>query len=152
MTRRKKSGVCFTVYAPHAKAVFVVGDFNDWNETSHEMKRLKPVDAGVYELFVTGLKTGSLYKYLIITQDDRKLYKADLHIHITALRQIPQAHAHLLENAPAPSLKLPRYYAYGNSLSSMQNPLAFHNGTLARNILRMIGNSTRQTRMQILPR
>ncbi len=86
MTRRKKSGVCFTVYAPHAKAVFVVGDFNDWNETSHEMKRLKPVDAGVYELFVTGLKTGSLYKYLIITQDDRKLYKADPYANFAEVR------------------------------------------------------------------
>ena len=41
-TYRKKKGICFTVYAPHAEKVYVIGDFNDWNETSHEMKRLKP--------------------------------------------------------------------------------------------------------------
>lgn len=76
-TYRKKKGVCFTVYAPHAAKVYVIGDFNDWNETSHEMKRLKPEEAGIYELFVPKLSTGSLYKYLIITPDGRKLYKAD---------------------------------------------------------------------------
>lgn len=75
--RRKKKGICFAVYAPHAKKVFVIGEFNSWNETSHEMKLQKPAEAGIYELFIPGIGTGSLYKYLIITQDDRKLYKAD---------------------------------------------------------------------------
>ena len=76
-TYRKKKGICFTVYAPHAEKVYVIGDFNDWNETSHEMKRLKPEEAGIYELFVPKITTGSLYKYLIVTHDGKKLYKAD---------------------------------------------------------------------------
>lgn len=76
-TRRKKKGICFAVYAPHAQKVFVIGEFNDWDETSHELKRLEPESTGIYELFVPGLGTGSLYKYLIETPDGRKLYKSD---------------------------------------------------------------------------
>lgn len=68
-------GVNFAVWAPNAKRVWVMGTFNDWNETSHEMKRLEP--NGIYELFVTKAKVGDMYKYLIETKDGRKLYKAD---------------------------------------------------------------------------
>ena len=71
--RRNKKGICFAVYAPHAEKVFVIGEFNEWNETKHEMERLEPEEAGIYELFIPGLGTGSLYKYLIITPDGRKL-------------------------------------------------------------------------------
>ncbi len=71
----KQSGVAFAVWAPNAKRVWVIGTFNDWDETSHEMERLEP--NGIYELFVPKAKKGDLYKYLIETQDGRKLYKAD---------------------------------------------------------------------------
>ena len=70
-TRRKKEGICFTLYAPHAAQVFVLGEFNNWDETSHEMERLEPKETGIYELFVPGLGCGSLYKYLIVTPDKR---------------------------------------------------------------------------------
>ena len=56
-------GVNFAVWAPNAKRVWVIGSFNDWNETSHEMKRLEP--NGIYELFVSNVKIGDMYKYLI---------------------------------------------------------------------------------------
>ncbi len=68
-------GVYFAVWAPAAKEVYVIGDFNGWDETSHPMKRLEPL--GVHELFVPGVKLYSLYKYLIITSAYKKLYKAD---------------------------------------------------------------------------
>lgn len=84
--RRKKEGICFNLYAPHADQVFVVGEFNDWNETTHEMQRLEPKEAGVYELFVPGLGCGSLYKYLIVTKDGRKLYKADPYANFAEVR------------------------------------------------------------------
>ena len=85
-TRRKKKGICFAVYAPHAQKVFVIGEFNDWDETSHELKRLEPESAGIYELFVPGLGTGSLYKYLIETPDGRKLYKSDPYANFAEMR------------------------------------------------------------------
>ena len=75
--REKDSGVCFNVWAPNAKQVFVIGEFNKWNETSHEMERVVPETMGVYELFVPNVAIGSLYKYMIVTNDGRKLYKAD---------------------------------------------------------------------------
>ena len=84
--RRNKKGICFAVYAPHAEKVFVIGEFNEWNETKHEMKRLEPEEAGIYELFIPGLGTGSLYKYLIITPDGRKLYKADPYANFAEVR------------------------------------------------------------------
>ena len=68
-------GVYFAVWAPKAGAVMLIGSFNDWNEESHPMTRLEPL--GIWEIFVPGLETGVLYKYMIWTDDGRKLYKAD---------------------------------------------------------------------------
>ena len=70
-----QKGVHFAVWAPHALEVHVIGEFNGWNERSHSMKRLEPL--GIWELFVPGVQLGSLYKYLIESQDHRLLYKAD---------------------------------------------------------------------------
>ncbi len=85
-TSKGKKGVYFDVWAPHAKEVFVIGEFNDWNETSHEMIKLGEKQSGIFELFVEGVKEESLYKYLIITQDGRKLYKADPYASYAELR------------------------------------------------------------------
>ena len=71
------NGVYFDVWAPHAKEVAVIGEFNDWNETSHMMTRLMDPDMGIYELFVPEATPGQLYKFLIYTPDGDKLYKAD---------------------------------------------------------------------------
>ncbi len=70
-----QKGVHFAVWAPHAVAVHVIGEFNGWNETSHPMKRLEPL--GIWEVFVPGVQLGCLYKYLIEAQDHSLLYKAD---------------------------------------------------------------------------
>ena len=70
-----QKGVHFAVWAPHAVAVHVIGEFNSWNETSHPMSRLEPL--GIWEVFVPGVQLGCLYKYLIEAQDHSLLYKAD---------------------------------------------------------------------------
>ena len=72
-----KKGVVFDVWAPRAEKVYVIGSFNQWNETSHEMKRVEPQEMGVFELFIPEAKEGDLYKYLIVSQSGAKLYKAD---------------------------------------------------------------------------
>ena len=75
-TDEGKKGVYFAVWAPHAAQVHVVGDFNDWEEQEeYEMTRVGEI--GIYEIFVEGIGTGELYKFLITTRDGRKLYKAD---------------------------------------------------------------------------
>lgn len=57
-------GVHFAVWAPNAKRVSVVGDFNGWDGRRHVMRFRH--DAGVWELFIPGLGNGTLYKYEII--------------------------------------------------------------------------------------
>ncbi|MCR5001216.1 MAG: 1,4-alpha-glucan branching protein GlgB [Lachnospiraceae bacterium] len=79
-----EKGVYFAVWAPKAKSVSVVGDFNGWNEDSDKMKRTG--DVGIYDLFIPGLEAGTLYKYLIETQDGEKLYKADPYANYAELR------------------------------------------------------------------
>ena len=71
------SGVYFNVWAPHASAVSVIGEFNDWNETDDMMERLAPLDMGIYELFIPEACEGQLYKFLIYSEDGSKYYKAD---------------------------------------------------------------------------
>ena len=79
-------GYVFDVWAPHARDVAVIGEFNGWNETSHMMKRLDPQETGIYELFIPGVKDGQLYKDLIYCNDGRKLYKADPYAVTSELR------------------------------------------------------------------
>mgnify|MGYP002624799224 FL=1 len=63
-----KEGVFFGVWAPNAKAVHVVGTFNDWNEDAHPMTKLG--EGGIWSCFVPGIGTGEMYKFLITTQKD----------------------------------------------------------------------------------
>ncbi|MCD7728154.1 MAG: 1,4-alpha-glucan branching protein GlgB [Ruminococcus sp.] len=70
-----KKGYYFRVWAPHAKSVSVIGDFNDWDEDKNVMTRLK--DNEIWECFIPDLKEYDLYKYRIITSDGEKLTKAD---------------------------------------------------------------------------
>ncbi len=58
-------GTGFSVWAPHARAVRVIGDFNGWDGTQYAMRRLD--DRGVWELFVPGLHPGTVYKFELLT-------------------------------------------------------------------------------------
>jgi len=69
------SGVSFAVWAPNARAVRVVGSFNDWDGQSHAMRSLG--SSGVWEIFVPGLGAGAVYKYEILTADGAWILKAD---------------------------------------------------------------------------
>ena len=68
-------GVRFCVWAPNAKEIKVVGDFNDWNGRDHCMQHLN--DSGIWALFVPGLGENELYKYQILTHFGYELLKAD---------------------------------------------------------------------------
>ena len=65
-TRAGEAGVVFRVWAPHAVAISVVGDFNSWKPGSHPMRK---VDGdSVWELFIPGMKEYDVYKYCITTR------------------------------------------------------------------------------------
>lgn len=68
-------GMYFAVWAPNARCVNVVGEFNCWNEYSHCMHFIEGI--GIHEIFVPGVGVNELYKYVITTQSGGKLYKAD---------------------------------------------------------------------------
>lgn len=74
-TYKGKAGMYFAVWAPHAKAVGVVGDFNDWDPDAAPMSPL--ADSGIYEAFIPGVGLGELYKFAITTQEGMILFKAD---------------------------------------------------------------------------
>lgn len=67
-----QAGVVFRLWAPHAKAVSVVGDFNDWMPTAHPMHK---VDDGIWELFIPGIKQFDVYKYCVTTPADELVTK-----------------------------------------------------------------------------
>ncbi len=71
----KKRGYIFRVWAPRAKCVSVVGEFNGWNPDSHVMRRM--IDNETFELFIPALKEFASYKYCVETADGRRLFKAD---------------------------------------------------------------------------
>ena len=73
--KNRKRGYVFRVWAPHAKSVSVVGDFNKWDKQANPMQKL--VDGETFELFIPGLRQFDTYKYCIETRDGRFLYKAD---------------------------------------------------------------------------
>ncbi len=69
------TGVAFAVWAPAARAVSVVGDFNSWDGRLHVMRTLG--SSGVWELFIPDVPVGSRYKYEIIGGDGELRLKAD---------------------------------------------------------------------------
>ena len=77
-------GVYFAVWAPHARAVSVVGDFNMWDGRLHLMRTLNV--SGIYEIFIPGVKTGAVYKYQILTRTGEILMKSDPYANCAELR------------------------------------------------------------------
>jgi 1,4-alpha-glucan branching enzyme len=71
----RTKGVAFAVWAPQAASVSVVGDFNGWNGSAHQMRRLG--NSGVWELFIPNLREGILYKFEIQPHNGSPFFKAD---------------------------------------------------------------------------
>ena len=80
----KKDGVFFAVWAPNAREVYVIGEFNDWNESASPMERLG--EGGIFATFVEDVKEGQMYKYLLVLPDGRRLYKADPYANYAEMR------------------------------------------------------------------
>ncbi|MGO8982253.1 MAG: 1,4-alpha-glucan branching protein GlgB [Streptosporangiaceae bacterium] len=73
--RVRDGGTAFAVWAPNARGVRVIGDFNHWDGRPHPMRSLG--SSGVWELFIPGVGAGTRYKYEIRTPDGRWRTKAD---------------------------------------------------------------------------
>lgn len=70
-----QDGAIFRVWAPHAKSVLVVGDFNNWDGSNHKMKKINA--EGIWELEIKDLKKYDLYKFKVEQTDGKIVFKAD---------------------------------------------------------------------------
>lgn len=69
ITHEGVEGVCFSVWAPNAKKVSIIADFNGWNHQSHPLAP-RWDKSGIWEGFVPGVKKGTLYKYCVISNNN----------------------------------------------------------------------------------
>lgn len=77
-------GVLFGVWAPNAKRVSVIGEFNNWDGRRNAMRLLQ--NSGIWEIFVPGLKNNDKYKFEIKTSDNKLIQKADPYEKFAELR------------------------------------------------------------------
>ena len=68
-------GTSFAVWAPNARAVRLVGDFNQWDSSAHPMRSLG--SSGIWELYLPGVAEGNRYKFEILGSDGSRRAKAD---------------------------------------------------------------------------
>ena len=92
-----QAGAVFRVWAPHANAVAVVGDFNNWAPGDHPMQK---VADGIWELFIPGIKEYDVYKYCITTAADELIYKADPYAFHTETRPSNGSKVYDIEGYP----------------------------------------------------
>jgi len=88
------TGTAFAVWAPNARSVAVVGDFNLWDGRLHPMRSLG--SSGIWELFVPGVDDGQKYKFEIRTQDGRLRIKADP---VAFAAEVPPANASVVHRS-----------------------------------------------------
>ena len=82
---RRKSCVRFALWAPHAQAVSVVGDFNGWDQTANPMTKVENGN-GIWQTYIEGLAEGALYKYAITTAAGDVILKSDPYAFAAELR------------------------------------------------------------------
>jgi 1,4-alpha-glucan branching enzyme len=88
------AGTAFAVWAPNARSVSVVGDFNSWDGRLNPMRSLG--SSGIWELFVPGIDEGATYKFEIRTQDGRLRIKADP---LAFAAEVPPANASIVHRS-----------------------------------------------------
>ena len=87
-------GTAFAVWAPNARSVSVVGDFNSWDGRLHPMRSLG--SSGIWELFVPGVEDGAKYKFELRTQDGQLRIKADP---LAFRTEVPPANASIVHRS-----------------------------------------------------
>lgn len=130
MTLNGKNGTHFAVWAPSAKSVSVVGNFNNWDGRSHPMLLL--ANSGVWELFIPGICSGDMYKYEIKTPSNELLVKADPYAFYTELRPGTASIVYDLEGYKWQDGEWIRQRDSGNTFSKPVSIYELHLGSWAR--------------------
>ena len=96
VTDGRRKGAYFAVWAPNAKSVSVVGDFNNWDKDKNPMVREEPL--GIYTCFIQGIEEDMIYKYCIETKTGDFLYKADPFANYAEVRPGTASKVHDISN------------------------------------------------------
>ena len=70
-----EKGVYFAVWAPNAKEIYLVGEFNNWSGVTHPMENID--DSGIWNIFTDDININGLYKYNVIDKNGRSKLKSD---------------------------------------------------------------------------
>ena len=68
-------GITFTVWAPNAKEIYLVGEFNNWSGVTHPMENID--DSGIWNIFTDDININGLYKYNVIDKNGKSKLKSD---------------------------------------------------------------------------
>lgn len=121
------AGSVFAVWAPNAKRVSVVGDFNHWDAQQHVMRR--HAECGAWDIFVPGVAEGALYKFAVLGADGRHVLKTDPY----ALRtERGSGHACMVMRLPDPVLRPRGQRARANALNGPMAIYEVHVGSWRR--------------------
>lgn len=119
-------GTAFAVWAPHARQVAVVGDFNHWNDRAHAMTHR--VECGAWEVFVPDVAAGALYKFAVCGADGVNTLKADPY---ALCAERGAGHASVVTPLPERVVRTPAQRA-GNALTAPMSIYEVHVGSWRR--------------------
>ena len=119
-------GVAFAVWAPNARRVSVVGDFNQWDGRRHAMRLRR--EAGIWEIFAPHVSVGDAYQFEILSADAQVLRKADPFAF--SARRRPDT-ACVVQPLP-PAVKMPAGRAEANARSAPMSIYEVHLGSWRR--------------------
>ncbi|MGP6139988.1 1,4-alpha-glucan branching protein GlgB [Jeotgalibaca sp. A127] len=115
-SENNKNGWRFTVWAPNAKTVSLVGDFSEWGEIP--MERIG--ETGAWSIFTEKAEVGHCYKYFIETQDGKTFYKIDPY---ALAFEVPPKDASIVQDLPEKKWKDSLWYANKKRKSIYKKPL-----------------------------
>lgn len=139
------NGVTFMLWAPNAKRVSVVGDFNFWDGRRHPMRLRK--ETGIWELFIPGLTTGQLYKYELLDCNGQIQLKFDPYAFEAQMRP---DNASVISQLPA-KVKTTRARRQANNFDQPISIYEVHLGSWRRHTDNNFWLSYRELADQLIP-
>ena len=118
-------GVAFSVWAPNAVRVSVVGNFNEWDGRRHAMHRM-PM-SGIFELFIPGVKVGDIYKYELKLKGNRIELKSDPY---AACTEVPPAGASVVADTGAFQWEDEEWMAGRKKFGDRKQPISIYETSL----------------------
>ena len=125
-----KESTTFRVFAPNAKIVSVVGEFNNWDSTTHVMNRIS--DNGLFEITIPGVKEFACYQYAIKTKRNKLIFKSDPYGYHSELRPNKGSRVYNLDGYKFKDARWMKSRAKKQSISSPINIYEVHLGSWRR--------------------